>query len=77
MTDPPYGIDYDKGMAGKIKNEKFDSNEKFYNFLFGAFRSMSDVLAKDGAVYIWADFHTRRVQRREALPCKVMLRRLF
>ena len=53
MTDPPYGIDYDKGSAGKIKNDKFDSDEQFYTFLFDAFKNMTDALANDGAAYVF------------------------
>jgi DNA modification methylase len=53
MTDPPYGIDYDKGTAGKIKNDKFDSDDAFYTFRFDAFKNMADVLANDGAAYVF------------------------
>ena len=53
LTDPPYAIDYDKGIAGKILNDKFDSDEDFYNFLFKAFSGMCECLANDGAVYVF------------------------
>ena len=53
LTDPPYGIDYDKGTAGKIKNDKFDNDEGFYNFLHDAFSAMAAFLATDGAAYIF------------------------
>ena len=53
LTDPPYGIDYDKGSAGKIKNDKFDSDENFYAFLRSAFTAMVDCLADDGAAYVF------------------------
>jgi hypothetical protein len=53
VTDPPYGIDYDKGAAGKIKNDKFGSDEMFYNFLFSAFSEMSNYLSSDGAAYVF------------------------
>lgn len=53
LTDPPYSIDYDKGVAGKIMNDKFDSDEDFYKFLFKAFSGMYEVLANDGAVYVF------------------------
>jgi DNA modification methylase len=52
LTDPPYGIDY-KGSAGKIKNDKFDSDEHFYTFLFEAFKQMEAALANDGAAYVF------------------------
>jgi DNA modification methylase len=53
LTDPPYGIDYAKGTAGKIKNDKFDSDEGFYNFLHDAFSAMVAFLATDGAAYVF------------------------
>jgi DNA modification methylase len=53
MTDPPYGIDYDKGAAGKIKNDRFDSDEQLYKFLFDAFGNMACALASDGAAYVF------------------------
>jgi len=53
LTDPPYGIDYDKGVAGKIKNDKFDSDEGFYTFLHDAFSAMAGSLASDGAAYVF------------------------
>ena len=53
LTDPPYGINYDKGTAGTIKNDKFDSDEGLYNFLFDAFKNMADHLASDGSVYVF------------------------
>ena len=53
LTDPPYGIDYDKGSAGKIKNDKFESDEGFYNFLHAAFSAMVGSLAIDGAAYVF------------------------
>lgn len=52
LTDPPYGIDY-QGTAGKIKNDKFDSDEIFYQFLRDAFVAMANYLASDGAVYVF------------------------
>ena len=52
LTDPPYGIDY-QGTAGKIKNDKFDTDEKFYTFLYEAFKNMEAALANDGAVYVF------------------------
>jgi len=53
LTDPPYGIDYDKGVAGKIKNDKFDSDEGFYTFLHDAFSAMATYLATNGAAYVF------------------------
>ena len=53
LTDPPYGIDYDKGAAGKIKNDKFDNDQGLYNFLYDAFSAMEAHLATDGAAYVF------------------------
>jgi DNA modification methylase len=52
VTDPPYGIDY-QGTAGKIKNDKFNSDEKLYEFLLSAFTQMELALAADGAAYVF------------------------
>jgi len=52
LTDPPYGIDY-KGTAGSIKNDKFDTDEHFYKFLFETFKNMEAALATDGAAYVF------------------------
>lgn len=52
LTDPPYGIDY-QGTAGKIKNDKFDTDEIFYHFLLSAFSNMVECLAPDGAAYVF------------------------
>jgi DNA modification methylase len=52
VTDPPYGIDY-QGSAGKIKNDKFDTDEHFYGFLLAAFQNMAASLAADGSVYVF------------------------
>ncbi|MDR2531563.1 MAG: ParB N-terminal domain-containing protein [Oscillospiraceae bacterium] len=52
VTDPPYGIDY-QGAAGKIKNDKFDTEEHFYKFLYDAFINMAAALANDGAAYLF------------------------
>lgn len=52
VTDPPYGIDY-QGTAGKIMNDKFDTDEHFYTFLYEAFKNMESVLAVDGAAYVF------------------------
>jgi len=52
LTDPPYGIDY-QGAAGKIKNDKFDTDEQFYTFLLAAFTNMEAALANDGAAYVF------------------------
>lgn len=52
VTDPPYGIDY-QGTAGKIKNDKFDSDAQFYEFLLAAFKNMEAALANDGVAYVF------------------------
>jgi DNA modification methylase len=52
LTDPPYGIDY-QGTAGKIKNDKFDSDKGLYDFLLAAFSNMAESLATDGSAYVF------------------------
>ncbi len=52
VTDPPYGIDY-QGSAGKIKNDKFETDDKFFEFLLAAFKNMEVALAADGAAYVF------------------------
>ena len=52
LTDPPYGVDYE-GVAGKIKNDRFSSDEVFYEFMLAALINMEAHLAVDGAAYIF------------------------
>lgn len=49
FTDPPYNVDY-KGAAGKIKNDKFNSNKEFYQFLYDSIFAMKQHVVGD--VYI-------------------------
>lgn len=51
VTDPPYNVNYE-GSAGKIKNDNMD-NDKFYNFLLGAFSNMEKVMADDASIYVF------------------------
>ena len=60
LTDPPYGVDYvgkseqvHKDNTAKIKNDKFASDEVFYEFIFAAMKNMEAHLASDGAAYIF------------------------
>ena len=60
LTDPPYGVDYvgkseqvHKDNTAKIKNDKFSSDEVFYQFLLAAFTNIAEHLANDGAAYIF------------------------
>lgn len=52
LTDPPYNVDYDKGTAGKIKNDCM-SPEQFKTFLVDAFRAADSVMKPGAAFYIW------------------------
>ena len=63
ITDPPYNVDYgektkflNKAIGSKtqpdIKNDKMGDSE-FYNFLFGAFSVMEDIMRPGAAVYIF------------------------
>ncbi len=60
LTDPPYGVDYvgkseqvHKDKTAKIKNDKFSSDEVFYEFILTALKTMEPHLAGDGAAYIF------------------------
>ena len=51
VTDPPYNVNYE-GSAGKIKNDNLE-NEKFYQFLLGAFTCMEKSMANDASIYVF------------------------
>lgn len=51
VTDPPYNVNYE-GSAGKIKNDNLE-NEKFYQFLLGAFTCMEKAMANDASIYVF------------------------
>lgn len=51
VTDPPYNVNYE-GSAGKIQNDNME-NDKFYQFLLGAFRGMEKVMADDASIYVF------------------------
>lgn len=51
VTDPPYNVNY-QGTAGKIKNDNLE-NDKFYQFLFGAFSCMEKAMADDASIYVF------------------------
>lgn len=51
VTDPPYNVNY-HGTAGKIKNDNLE-NDKFYQFLFGAFSCMEKAMADDASIYVF------------------------
>ena len=46
FTDPPYNVDY-KGTAGSIMNDKFNSNQEFYQFLYDAISSTRPFVTGD------------------------------
>jgi DNA modification methylase len=50
VTDAPYNCDYTGGTGMKILNDKM-SGEKFYQFLYDAFKNIYDNLADGGAFY--------------------------
>ena len=52
LTDPPYGIAYDKSKVGKIQNDDLQG-EKLYNFLLDSFVQMEKAMAKDACIYIF------------------------
>lgn len=51
-TDPPYNIDYEGGSKKreKIANDKL---EDFPKFLYDVYTTISTVLKKGGAIYVW------------------------
>ena len=51
VTDPPYNVNYE-GSVGKIKNDNLE-NEKFYQFLLGAFTCMEKAMANDASIYVF------------------------
>ena len=51
VTDPPYNVNYE-GTAGKIKNDNMAS-DKFYTFLFDAFKCMEQAMANDASIYVF------------------------
>jgi DNA modification methylase len=52
LTDPPYGIFYDKSKVGTIKNDDLQG-EKLYEFLLAAFVQMEKSMANDACVYVF------------------------
>lgn len=66
VTDPPYNVDYSKGKAGKIQNDKMAPAD-FALFLNKAMRSLVSMLRPGGAVYVaHADAGELGVQFRRA-----------
>ena len=51
ITDPPYNVNYE-GSAGKIKNDNMENN-KFYQFLFDAYKCMYDSMTDDASIYVF------------------------
>ncbi|MDE5770895.1 MAG: site-specific DNA-methyltransferase [Ruminococcus sp.] len=51
ITDPPYNCAYQGGTGMRIMNDKWSDSEKFYQFLFDAFRNVYENLADGGAFY--------------------------
>jgi DNA modification methylase len=50
-TDPPYNVDYESKLAGKIKNDKMGDGA-FHEFLLGAFVALFTVMKSGAAIYI-------------------------
>lgn len=51
VTDPPYNVNYE-GNAGKIQNDNM-ANDKFHDFLLGAFSCMNPAMADDASIYVF------------------------
>ena len=52
VTDPPYNVAFESSDGLSIKNDKM-AGDKFYEFLFSAFKNMADHLEKGGAAYVF------------------------
>lgn len=50
-TDPPYNVNYESKLAGKIQNDHM-GDAKFRAFLYDAFVSVAAVLKPGGAIYV-------------------------
>jgi DNA modification methylase len=51
VTDPPYNVDYESALAGKIKNDSMKDAE-FRAFLLGAYKTMFGILKPGAPVYV-------------------------
>ena len=51
ITDPPYNCDIEGGTGMKIMNDKWADSQKFYQFLYNAFKNVYDNLVDGGAFY--------------------------
>ncbi len=51
ITDPPYNCAYEGGTGMRIMNDSWSDSEKFYQFLFDAFKNAYNALADGGAFY--------------------------
>lgn len=54
VTDPPYNVAYEGKTkdALKIENDSM-GNDDFYKFLYNFYTSLSTVVKKGGAIYVW------------------------
>jgi len=52
LTDPPYNVAFESASGLKIKNDSMKA-DKFYDFLYAAFRNLADNLEGGGSAYIF------------------------
>jgi DNA modification methylase len=52
LTDPPYNVAFKSSDGLTIQNDSMDNND-FYEFLYLAFKNMSDHLENGGAAYVF------------------------
>ena len=55
LTDPPYNVDYEGGTNDrlKIKNDAFDDEDSFADFLTDAFTAAMQRVRQGGGFYVW------------------------
>ena len=67
FTDPPYNVDYEASLLGKIKNDKM-SDDKFTDFIGKVFAVMHKSCKEGAVIYIcsgWQSFSTFLQKLRE------------
>lgn len=54
FTDPPYNLDYEGKTADalKIENDKFKTNEAFFQFLLASFKNLAENSKSGAAIYV-------------------------
>lgn len=53
ITDPPYNCSYEGGTGMRIMNDNWSDSQKFYQFLFDAFKNAYGSMADGAAIYVF------------------------